>query len=768
MSARILSTITARCVPCSALVLLAMCCIAGIAKGQQTAVVGNDYVSATVVIDTASAYGGGRFVVDAGKAFNSYRFLYYISSNVVFRVTAPGGPYYFTNARPAFGGQPLQADNGVVPYAPFDKVDTTSNVAAVTWNDLHGYSVTMLLVPEVPGNGFVKGADVLIEFSYRRNAGATATDLGIFMMLDVYNGQAGGTGGAGDKVSILTSSGYFPASGPGKLFGPGIGSDSIPQFYHVGDFRYENPLNTVLPVHRLTGTSHNGAGLTTPDLLALGNWKGFRFLSWDVVPDDVSSVIDDAATIVRWDTHESVQGVVRTAFGMDDHDGNNLFHCRDTNLFVDIQTERVIARLDSTKPNTATFNANVWVTNTSEAADSLSVVLIAPGGFGSSVQLAGSASPAQSLKLAPHETRLLTWPLEAKVANRDTMLFPLDLRYTIGSGAQARSFRQECLPVISLVGPSSNADHFAPVVTVGGSRTNPGLRALTVVDRHPGVSVDTGIDSIWVDPARSFNMVLSRFGVPVRCETDTIHGTVQVADSARPGRLVIGVRDCAGNMTLDTVLYEVDVTDRRAPNDTTVTVVPGFPTRTWLVTIADRHAKFAYDTGLDSVWADAASLRNMTYAVTIPFVRCDTSSNGRYRVNVIDGTAAAYIKLYIRDCAANMDSLQLVYTPSAGVDERSGATAGDAPAIQEVHPQPLIGGTNGALDITVRNLTSRGAVAELIAADGRVVVRTQLDGAAGLSVARSIPVPAALASGVYVLSIIGANGADSRKVLITR
>ncbi|HVZ40903.1 MAG TPA: T9SS type A sorting domain-containing protein [Candidatus Kapabacteria bacterium] len=767
MPARILFTNDARCVSRTALILFALCCIAGVARGQHTTVVGNDYVSATMITDTAYSPGGGRFVIDAGRAFSAYRFLYYVTSNVVFRVTAPGGPYYFTNAGSEFGGHPLQENNTVVPYVPFDRVDSSSGVA-VTWNDLHGYSVTMRLLPEQPKAAVVKGADVLIEFSYHRNNGSTATDLGIFMMLDVYNGQAAGAGGTGDQASILTSSGYFPASGPGKLFGPGIGSDSIPRFYHVGDFRYESPLNTVLPVHRLIGTSHNGAGLTTPDLLALGNWRQLRFLSWDVVPADVSSAIGDAATVVRWDTHESAQGVVRTAFGMDDHDGNNLFHCRDTNLFVDIQTERMIVRSDSTAPNTATFDANVWVTNTSETADSLNVVLIAPGGSGSYVRLAANALPAKSVRLAPHETRLLTWPLEAKVANKDTAFYQLDLRYTIGSGAQARSFREQCLPLISLVGPSTNPDHFAPVVSVGGSRTNSGIRPLTIVDRHPGVSVDTGIDSVWVDPLQSFNMALVRFGVPVRCETDTIHGAVEVVDSAKPGRLVIVARDCAGHVTMDTVLYDVDVTDRWAPNDTTVVVAPGFPTRTWLVTIADRHAKFAHDTGLDSVWADAASLRNMTYAVTIPFVRCDSSSSGGFRVNVIDGAAAAYIKLYIRDCNANMDSVQLVYTPSAGVDERGGAAAGNALAIQEVHPQPLIAGSNGALDITVSNLTPRGAVAELIAADGRVVVRELLDGAAGSSMARSIPVPAALASGVYVLRVVGANGTDSRKVLITR
>jgi hypothetical protein len=54
----------------------------------------------------------------------------------------------------------------------------------------------------------------------------------------------------------------------------------------------------------MRGFSHGGLPLTTPNAFAVGNWRDFRYLSWDFNADVGAKAIADCATILRWDTDQ--------------------------------------------------------------------------------------------------------------------------------------------------------------------------------------------------------------------------------------------------------------------------------------------------------------------------------------------------------------------------------------------------------------------------------------------------------------------------------
>src|SRR4051812_2655100 len=151
-------------------VLIVALTLAFLASGgvlaQEMTSVGNQYVTASVVSDNASNFGGGRFIISAGPAAGSFLFLFRITSNVVFKIRSNGQDFYYTNAKDAFGGQPTI--NGVTPAPnqPFDSLYSSADTIAVIWKNLNGFTITMRLIPEKPTTIYDRGSDVLIEFSY--------------------------------------------------------------------------------------------------------------------------------------------------------------------------------------------------------------------------------------------------------------------------------------------------------------------------------------------------------------------------------------------------------------------------------------------------------------------------------------------------------------------------------------------------------------------------------------------------------------------------
>lgn len=532
-----------------ALVLSLSSMSAALFAQERTAVVGNDYVQATLTADTASPNGGGRFVISGGGPDAKFLFLYYISSTVVFRVVGPTVSY-FTNARAVLGSQPMVGGKAV-EYRAFDSLYESSDTIAVGWRNLAGMNVTMRLVPEKPLTQYDRGSDVLIEFEYAKSPGSSADSFGVFMMLDLYNGQAQGASG-GDKSSVLCDRGYYPSARPGRRFAGG--PDSLPQFYHVGNFKYEPPLNVILPVHRLRGTSHNGARLNAPEYLTLGNWRVLRYAAWDAEPG--SGSLGDCASAMQWE-RSAAPGLIRTAFGMDNREGNDLYHCRDSKLFVDVRTIRA-ARQDSVNGpwSPARFDVDVWVTNTDSVASSPSIRLAQPIGgpvYPGAFTLDPSTPLVVQLSLAPYETRRVRWGLNVAGVDRQ---FDIPLRIEFGLESRWQDFKQACEPLVTLLPNAPPALDSLPPVFERRSRTSSGtVVRVAVFDRHTGYRDDTGLGRVEVALNKG-NMRYSVDTAFVRCDTASTHiATVSVIDSTNAGWIMLVAADCFGNVSADTVEY---------------------------------------------------------------------------------------------------------------------------------------------------------------------------------------------------------------------
>jgi hypothetical protein len=549
--------------PACALILLAV----RVATAQELVAVGNSYVTASVVSDNASNFGGGRFVIDAGPFYSGYKFLYSITSFVVFKVRSNGQDFYYTNAKDAFGGQPTIDGVTAVPFKPFDSLYSSADTIAVTWKNLNGYTVTMRMIPERPRTIYDRGSDVLIEFSHTFDPNASGGDLGIYMMLDTYNGQASATtGGSGDKSSVLTSRGYFPSDGPGKLFTAPF--DPIPDFYHVGNFLYSLPLNDVLPIHRLKGFSHGGVPLTTPELFAIGDWHVLRNIGWNISSSDVASrAIGDCATAMRWSGLRG-DGTVRTAFGMDDKPGNDIFHCRDSKLFVDIKSERLVEqKVQNGAYTPAKFDITMWVTNTDMIANTATITFATPIGAPNPalmgrLLLDASTPSTVVVPLGLKETKEIHWIVNVAPSTNDSLIdIPLDFRYQLTGTPTPRVFKLPCTPTLTIKGYRNNPppqDTIAPQIDRGPVvRTpKPGWNFKTY-DRHPGYLYDTGLDKIVIERNDVNNFVLIQSPASfTQCNTAvTLDLLAQVVDSTRPGYIVFAVYDCKGHITRDSAIY---------------------------------------------------------------------------------------------------------------------------------------------------------------------------------------------------------------------
>ena len=671
--------------------LLLILIAGGIAHAQSDRTfVGNDYVTAGVITDRSpDNAGGGRFYISAGPIYGTVRpidFLYQINSNVVFRVVSEGVTSYFTNAasggrtvgRPKIGGV---AGTEAVQYIAYDSIYTSADTIAVGWKNFHGYSITMRLIPERPTSGYDNGADMLLEFSYSVAPFGPPSELGIFLMLDTYNGQASNIGGWRDNTSVLTNRGYFEVNGHGRLYT--APADTLPDFYHAGNFLYQEPLatvNTLLPIHRLKGTSHNGTPLTPPNLFAIGDWLNvFRYLSWDVVKGDAElRIFEDCATVLRWDGLIG-NGTVRTAFGTNNTSGNDMFHCRDSALFMDIRCPRVIEQKVKDGAYTPTqFAVEAWVTNTGkQTASNLTVTLVdpigGPAGLGR-LRVNPSTPVAQSTSLRPSETKLLRWLIDLAPGTKDTLLnIPMQFRFQYLLNNAPRNFKLPCEPVITIRAYRPPVtDTMPPLLISSGPvrRPNP-TWTYAIRDRRPTYAFDTGLDSIAVAASTNFTAVIapSRF---TRCDVSTdVALTLTVVDTNRPGRVVFWARDCRGNISRDTVIYNPRP-DPFRPEILRVdsAVTDGLPcnSRSFTVYLRDsiNQTPTAGDLGFGEIAyigvpTNFGPLRVNPDRGDAPIAPFDPRAS--FRIEVVDSTLPAAARVRVADQAGNADTIEFSYCP---------------------------------------------------------------------------------------------------------
>ncbi len=556
--------------------LLVLLLLAGATAGSlqaQYTKIGNQFISAYVV--TEPAYG--RFYLTSGPGLNDVKFLFgasidFVTSNIVFRIESAGNTYYYCNTpsqfnfRPAVGG----AGTNYVPFKAFDSLYLSADTMAMGYKGMNGFDVTVRLIPEKVTSQYARGADMLIEFSVKASPFAPAGNLGIFMMLDDFNSEATGSSGD-DRSSILTNRGYFPQGNVGKRFQ--LPFDTIPDWYHVGNFTMDRnmsgKLNTTLPIHRLTGRSHNGSPLTTPEMFAVGDWRThMRDYSWDVISSDVGTVrTNDCATAMRW-TNLTGGMTVRTAFGSNDRDGNNMFHCRDSGLFVDIQTERVVEqKVKNGVYSPTSFDVTAWVTNLDlSLPKDVQLVLDTPilSDKGKDRLLLDPSTPAsQSYTITQAGQRMYRWRLNFNPAyTDDSAVVQLGFRYKVPNKPGPRLFKDLCSPKITIkryadpVPPP--VDTVAPAIYRAAPFRNATMNfPFATQDQHNGYIYDSGLDRIVVEANDNNN-----FAFPIsppnfkRCDTTTrVDLMASVIDTSRPARIVFAIYDCRNNVRRDSALF---------------------------------------------------------------------------------------------------------------------------------------------------------------------------------------------------------------------
>jgi hypothetical protein len=531
--------------------------------------VGNQFVKAHVVRASAS----GRFWITAGPYYrDSIRFLYatnpsFVTSNLVFRIARGSEITYYCNQPDGyFPWRPTPSGSTAI-YKPFDTMIVSQDTLSILWRGMSGYNVTLRFIAERPKTIYDTGGDILMEFSYQLQPFAPAADLGILMMLDIFNSQGGSFdgGGMGDQPSVMTSNGYLPVNGNqnnARFTWP-----NVPEWYHVGNFLYREPLNDIFPIHRLSGRSYGGKTLTSPNMFAVGNWYMFRSVAWDLPPDFSSSGFGDCATLVRWEGLQG-EGTVRTAFGTNNKHGNNNFTCRDDNIFVDIRTERVITQAVKNGPySVQEFDVEMWASNLSETTPvSPTIRLQNPitsyPSFprqGDRLILDSVATPAsQTVYIPPRQTVKLRWRLKVNVASTDTLArLVFYARYGL---AMERRFLEDCSPLITVRGwqePPPPRDTLAPRIELKSSGRDANVFwSFDIYDRHPGYKWDLGLSSpLEVLTSENVTVGFSPAGFPSCDTTQTIGMSVTVIDTSRPANLTIRATDCAGNDSIATIVY---------------------------------------------------------------------------------------------------------------------------------------------------------------------------------------------------------------------
>ncbi|MBX7217816.1 MAG: hypothetical protein K1X90_12685 [Candidatus Kapabacteria bacterium] len=654
----------------------------GVLPAQTIVNVGNPYIQANITKQQKS----GKFWITAGPEGNTTRFLFrgseQITSHVVFRIDQPGqSPRFFCNVpspwmnpRPKYQGQDI-------PFIPYDSLYQSPDTAMVIWKNVGGYEVKMRWVPEKRLTPYDNGADMLIEWQYEKKAFNNVT-LSIVLMLDGVNSDATNlSGGAGDQSSILTSDGYFPVNVAGKRFGnTNDNTDRIPDFYHIGNFIYSQPLNTIYPIHRLRGTSHNGTPLTTPSLFAISDWQHLWDVAWDLPPAVGNSSMVDCATFARWENLAG-SGTVRTAFGLNNKAGNDLYTCRDSILFVDIRAKRLVTQKVKNGPYTPNqVRVDMWITNLNTQFDIAPEIRLqvpiqsSPNGT-QRLTLDPSTPAKQYIQLQERSTGKLTWLLNIDPASTDTLV-RLRFYQKPATNKAEKLFRDGCEPLVTVIGfqdPPANPppDTLAPILEATGSgRAETAYWNFRTYDRHLGFNYDSGIDSIQIVRNDNGNFKLDiappNFN---RCDTNvTLNMVASVVDTAKPGHLEFCVFDCKGNRVCDTVIYSPrpDIFTPTIDSIYAPYVVPFCNARVYEVFLSDsiNQEPSAGDNGFGTIEVVGTPI-NFT-PVEINFDRGGAAvqpfdKRATFRTSVVDSMQDGSIRIRVADFAGNDTILTFTY-----------------------------------------------------------------------------------------------------------
>ncbi len=531
----------------------------------------NEYVAASVKMDQKA----GRFWISAGSKNGWHRYLYHgskavqnITSNVVFRI----GDRYFCNTTDDFALGPRPAVGiSEAEFRPYDSIRYTADTIEVLWVNLAGYDIIMRFVVEDPPTIYDDGADVLIEFEYKNRPNIpNIGTLWIFLMLDGDNGAAqdAGTGGGGDKSSIMTTQGYFPSYSSGRSFNLINKVDTIPLFYHVGNFEYGPGVdNDLMPIHRLKGFSAGGAPITTPTKMGVGNWQVFRRLAGEPIASDP---VGDVATCLQWDSLAG-KGIIRTAFGTNSKAGNSAYICRDIDFFADIRTVRIIEQKEKNGPYVPSrrIAVELWLTNTSNREVYHPTVRlktpISSMPYGSERLKLDPSTPQDQQKvdgMLPRMTERYVWYLNLDPqAHPEDTLVRLEFEYKKRDGMEFAPFADACTPLITIRPfEPPPTDTLPPVIERRSSGKDfTYFWSLQTYDRHPSFDYDTGIDSIEILRNDGNRFRLNITPQPFRrcdvSETVNIRAEVRPADTATESRIVFRVWDCNGNSTIDSIIY---------------------------------------------------------------------------------------------------------------------------------------------------------------------------------------------------------------------
>lgn len=644
--------------------------------------IGNRFINAFVIDSPQSLIGGGRFYMQAGPDYDNTKFLYSITSSIVFRVRSGNDEYFFTNANGDSIRRPVDdRTNQLVPYLPFDSIYSAApDSVVVVWKHVGSHRVTMRIFTEKERSPLDDGGDIVIEFSYTSDP-FFPSELGIFLMLDTYNSGSNSAGGQSDRTSLLTDRGYFPVFGMGRQFTTPY--DTIPEFYHVGDFTYqpEPTLNDVLPIHRMRGFTHGGLPLTPPTMFAIGSWDVFKQRSWEIGGNDLNRALGDCATVLRWNRLFG-NGTVRTAFGLTDRKGNNLYHCRDSGIFIDIRTERLIEQKKENGPYLPSqFDVEMWVTNTSINGAHYTISLMEPIGSGEDagrLAIDPSTAATQSLFLPSNATGKLVWRLNLVPGNdKDFADLPLDFRYfNAGSGGPPRILLDKCRPMVAIkrwrdttiVPP---VDTLPPPIELRSYNRNPyPLWSFQAFDRHRDYLDDTGLDTVIVEENDGNNVSFS-YDTFLRCDTTiTTNLRAQVIDTTKLARMVFAVRDCYGNVSRDSVRYDPrpDIFPPEIDSIVTVGGDPALPcnAREYYYYLVDslHQTPEAGDYGFGSIETLPGSVNFELLAVNFergyaPIRPYDPRAT--FRLRVLDSMQDASARVRVVDFAGNADTIDIAY-----------------------------------------------------------------------------------------------------------
>jgi len=172
-------------------------------------------------------------------------------------------------------------------------------------------------------------------------------------------------------------------------------------------------------------------------------------------------------------------------------------------------------------------------------------------------------------------------------------------------------------------------------------------------------SIDRGIDSLVI--VSSTNMTLS--GVPnggkyPATDTTEVFFRVCVTDSLLDGQIILRASDTSHNFRLDTITY-CTTPDKTPPLITKQDI--DLVTGKYHIHTSDTQA---WDRGVDSVW-----IEQLTNMVTVPSpipnpIGCKPTYD--FDLHVADTSQCASARVFVKDCAGNIDSILPIITYTKG------------------------------------------------------------------------------------------------------